>query len=65
MGKAMSLYLCNPDIECIVLKRIKNSMQQVYMDLCQIVVKNYNVDDKQIIAYPTSEQISLWMTVGL
>ncbi len=64
MSKAMSLYLCNPDIESIVLKRIKNSMQQVYMDLCQIVVKNFNVEDQQIIACPTSEQISLWMTVG-
>ncbi len=64
INNAMSLYLCNPDVEGIILKRIKNSMQQVYVDLSQIVVKNYDVEDQQIIACPTSEQISLWMTVN-
>jgi len=34
MSKVMSLYLCNPDIESIVLKRINNSMQQVYFWTC-------------------------------
>lgn len=39
-------------------------MQQCYMEMSQIVTKNYDEEDQQIIACPTSEQISLWMTVS-
>lgn len=34
------------------------------MEMSQIVTKNYDEEDQQIIACPTSEQISLWMTVS-
>ena len=63
LHSAMSLYLCNKDVEQIILKRIKNSIQQTYVDLNQIVKNSYNEEDQIIIACPTSEQISLWMTV--
>lgn len=63
INTAMGLYLCNKDVEQIILKRIKNNMQQTYMDLTQIVRKNYNEEDQIIIACPAAEQISLWMTV--
>ncbi len=39
-------------------------MQQSYLEMSQIVAKNYSEEDQQIIACPTSEQISLWMTVS-
>lgn len=39
-------------------------MQQVYLEMSQIVSKNYVEDDQLIIACPTPEQISLWMTVA-
>ena len=63
ISNAMSLYLNNKDVEQIILKRIKNNMQQIYMDMTQIVVKNYDNEDQLIIACPTAEQISLWMTI--
>lgn len=63
INNAISLYLGNKDVELIILKRIKNNMQQTYLDMNQIVSKNYSEEDQQIIACPTSEQISLWMTV--
>ena len=63
INNSMSLYLGNKDVELITLKRIKNNMQQTYMDMNQIVAKNYNEEDQQIVACPTPEQISLWMTV--
>ena len=39
-------------------------MQLVYADLSQIVKKNYDQEDELIIACPTPEQISMWMTVA-
>jgi len=39
-------------------------MQQTYLEMAHIVSKNYDEEDQQIIACPTSEQISLWMTVS-
>jgi len=39
-------------------------MQQVYLEIADIVAKNYTDEEKQIIACPTSEQISLWMTLA-
>jgi hypothetical protein len=39
-------------------------MQQVYMEISNIVVKNFDEEEQLIIACPTSEQISLWMTVS-
>ena len=39
-------------------------MQQVYLDLAQLVSKNYDEEDQLIIACPAMEQISLWMTVA-
>ena len=62
--RSMSLYLANKDVEQIILKRVKNSMQQVYMDIALIVSKNYSEDEQIIIACPTPEQISLWMTIA-
>jgi hypothetical protein len=38
-------------------------MQQCYLEISQIINKNYDEDDQLIIACPTSEQISLWMTI--
>lgn len=38
-------------------------MQQVYYEIAQIVSKNYGEEDQLIIACPSAEQISLWMTV--
>lgn len=38
-------------------------MQQVYMEISQIVSKNYSEEEQLIIACPTPEQISLWMTI--
>lgn len=38
-------------------------MQQTYVEISQIVVKNYTEEEQLIIACPTPEQISLWMTV--
>ncbi|CAF0746344.1 unnamed protein product [Brachionus calyciflorus] len=63
LSQKMSLYLSNKEIEQIILKRVKNNMQQVYLDMSQIVQKNYNQEDQLIIACPTPEQISLWMTI--
>jgi hypothetical protein len=62
--RSMSLYLSNKDVEQIILKRVKNNMQQVYMDMAHIVSKNYTEEEQIIIACPTPEQISLWMTVA-
>lgn len=63
LNTSMSLYLNNKDVEQIILKRIKNNMQQTYMDLSHIITNNYDEEDQIIIACPSSEQISLWMTV--
>lgn len=63
INNSMSLYLNNNEIESIILRRVKNNMQQVYVELTQLVSKNYDEEDQLIIACPTSEQISLWMTV--
>jgi hypothetical protein len=38
-------------------------MQQMYHEIAQIVAKNYNEEEQLIIACPTNEQISLWMTI--
>lgn len=63
INNSMSLYLNNNDIESIILRRVKNNMQQVYVELSKLVSQNYDEEDQLIIACPTSEQISLWMTV--
>lgn len=39
-------------------------MQQTYLDISQIIAKNYNEEEQLIIACPTSEQISLWLTLA-
>ena len=39
-------------------------MQQTYLEMSQIVSKHYSEEDQLIIACPTVEQISLWMTVS-
>jgi hypothetical protein len=62
--RSMSLYLSNKDIEQIILKRVKNNMQQVYMDMAFVVSKHYTEEEQIIIACPTPEQISLWMTAA-
>lgn len=63
ISKKMSLYLSNVEIEQIILKRIKASLQQLYMEMSQIIKLNYNDEEQLIIACPTPEQISLWMTI--
>lgn len=62
--RSMSLYLSNRDIEQIILKRVKGNLQQAYLEMAQIVTKNYTEEEQLIIACPTAEQISLWMTVA-
>ena len=47
----------------LILKK-KNNMQQVYFEITQIVTKNYEEEDQLIIACPSAEQISLWMTIN-
>lgn len=39
-------------------------MQQTYLEISQIVAKNYTDEEQLIIACPTSEQISLWLTMA-
>jgi hypothetical protein len=39
-------------------------MQQTYIEIAQIVGKNFSEEEQLIIACPTPEQISLWLTVS-
>ncbi|RMZ93247.1 conserved oligomeric Golgi complex subunit 3-like [Brachionus plicatilis] len=63
IGKKMSLYLSNTEIEQIILKRVKSSLQQLYIEMSQIIKSNYSDEEQLIIACPAPEQISLWMTI--
>lgn len=43
---------------------LKNNMQQTYQEIALIIVKNYTEEEQLIVACPTNEQISLWMTIS-
>ncbi|ESO96117.1 hypothetical protein LOTGIDRAFT_116220 [Lottia gigantea] len=55
--KSMALYLANKDTESILFKPIKVNVQQSFQQLEQILQEEYNDEDRQIVACPSSEQV--------
>ncbi|RXN01200.1 Conserved oligomeric Golgi complex subunit 3 [Acipenser ruthenus] len=62
--QSMSLYLANKDTEFILFKPVRNNIQQVFQKLHAMLQEEYSVEDLQIIACPSVEQINLLLSVN-
>ncbi|TPP65208.1 Component of oligomeric golgi complex 3 [Fasciola gigantica] len=56
---ALHTYLANPDTEAILLRRIRTGVLTHWRTLYQLVLAQYNEEDRMIIACPTESQIRL------
>ncbi|VDP82059.1 unnamed protein product [Echinostoma caproni] len=54
---ALHTYLANPDTEAILLRRIRNGVLAYWRTLYQLVLSQYNEEDRMIIACPTESQV--------
>ncbi|XP_050396533.1 conserved oligomeric Golgi complex subunit 3 isoform X1 [Patella vulgata] len=62
--RSMALYLANKDTESILFKPIKVNVQQCFQQLEQILQDEYNEEDRQIVACPSSEQVNLLLSTS-
>ncbi|XP_065889132.1 conserved oligomeric Golgi complex subunit 3-like [Dysidea avara] len=59
--RSMSLYLANDETEHILFRPIKANVIQNFSAFEKFVTKNYSVEDQQIVAFLTTEQVSLML----
>ncbi|XP_046853016.1 conserved oligomeric Golgi complex subunit 3-like [Xenia sp. Carnegie-2017] len=60
----MSLYLANKDTEYILFKPVKGNVLENYKRLNELIVNTYNEENQQIIGSPTTQQISLLLSIS-
>ncbi|CAB3989375.1 conserved oligomeric Golgi complex subunit 3-like [Paramuricea clavata] len=63
-SQIMSLYLANKDTEYILFKPVKGNVLENYKQLNQLIVDTYNEENQKIIGCPTTQQISLLLSIS-
>uniref|UniRef100_A0A2S2PWF2 Conserved oligomeric Golgi complex subunit 3 n=1 Tax=Sipha flava TaxID=143950 RepID=A0A2S2PWF2_9HEMI len=64
--QSMSLYLANADTQFVLYKPIKNNILHIFTRIQQfLTTNNYTTEEQQLIACPTSEQMSMLLSTSL
>ncbi|CAH8567741.1 unnamed protein product [Schistosoma turkestanicum] len=59
LRKCLHIYLANPVTENILLRRIQSGVISQWRSMYQLLIDNYNDEDRMIIGCPTESQIRL------